>query len=160
MVDEAHERSLATDTLLGLLKKVLRRRPDLRVLISSATLEAEKVAAFFDAATLRGMAAAAARGGLQRAPALLSVAGRCHEVQARARARPRGAACCSANMHAHRRQGLPMCCAGARMRASHVVCASFDPVLLSSVMTSLPPCVSPLLMRCPHHTSLQAVCRD
>ena len=43
MVDEAHERSLASDTLLGLLKKVQRRRPDLRVIIASATLEAEKV---------------------------------------------------------------------------------------------------------------------
>lgn len=47
MVDEAHERSLSSDVLLGLLKKIKKRRPELRVIISSATLDAEKVATFF-----------------------------------------------------------------------------------------------------------------
>ncbi|MCO5576358.1 hypothetical protein L7F22_030167 [Adiantum nelumboides] len=48
MVDEAHERSISTDILLGLLKKVQRRRPELRLIIASATLEARSIAAFFD----------------------------------------------------------------------------------------------------------------
>jgi ATP-dependent RNA helicase DDX35 len=47
MVDEAHERSLSSDILLSLLKKVLRKRGDLRVVVSSATLEAERFLDFF-----------------------------------------------------------------------------------------------------------------
>ncbi|KAH5246694.1 hypothetical protein HBI42_133680 [Parastagonospora nodorum] len=47
MVDEAHERSLSSDILLSLLKKVLRKRSDLRVVVSSATLEAERFLDFF-----------------------------------------------------------------------------------------------------------------
>ncbi|KAF2645877.1 P-loop containing nucleoside triphosphate hydrolase protein [Massarina eburnea CBS 473.64] len=47
MVDEAHERSLSSDVLLSLLKKVLRKRSDLRVVVSSATLDAERFLDFF-----------------------------------------------------------------------------------------------------------------
>ncbi|KIX10636.1 uncharacterized protein Z518_01720 [Rhinocladiella mackenziei CBS 650.93] len=47
MVDEAHERSLSSDILLGLLKKIKKRRPELRIIVSSATLEAERFADFF-----------------------------------------------------------------------------------------------------------------
>ncbi|XP_076311391.1 putative ATP-dependent RNA helicase DHX35 isoform X7 [Tachypleus tridentatus] len=48
MVDEAHERSVYTDILLGLLRKIIRKRPDLRIIISSATLEAEILRNFFN----------------------------------------------------------------------------------------------------------------
>lgn len=47
MVDEAHERSISTDILLGLLKKIRRKRPELRIIISSATLDAEHFLRFF-----------------------------------------------------------------------------------------------------------------
>eukprot|EP00002_Diphylleia_rotans_P027747 TRINITY_DN5573_c0_g1_i4.p1 TRINITY_DN5573_c0_g1~~TRINITY_DN5573_c0_g1_i4.p1 ORF type:complete len:1034 (-),score=246.22 TRINITY_DN5573_c0_g1_i4:34-3135(-) len=48
IIDEAHERTLHTDILLGLVKDVARFRPDLKLLISSATLDAQKFKDFFD----------------------------------------------------------------------------------------------------------------
>ena len=48
IVDEAHERSLNIDFLLGILKRILVRRHDLKVIISSATLDAAGFSAFFD----------------------------------------------------------------------------------------------------------------
>ncbi len=47
IVDEAHERSLNIDFLLGYLKQLLARRPDLKVVITSATLDAERFARHF-----------------------------------------------------------------------------------------------------------------
>lgn len=47
ILDEAHERTLHTDILLGLLKKVLKKRPDLKIIITSATLNIRKFANYF-----------------------------------------------------------------------------------------------------------------
>uniref|UniRef100_H2YMB1 RNA helicase n=1 Tax=Ciona savignyi TaxID=51511 RepID=H2YMB1_CIOSA len=52
MIDEAHERTLHTDILFGLVKDIARFRPDLKLLISSATLDAEKFSTFFDDAPI------------------------------------------------------------------------------------------------------------
>ena len=50
MVDEAHERSLNMDFLLGLLKRLLKQRSDLKLIISSATIEEEKFSRYFSGA--------------------------------------------------------------------------------------------------------------
>lgn len=65
IIDEAHERSLNIDFLLGILKRVLPRRPDLKLVISSATLDVERFSAFFNDAPI------------------LSVPGRLHPIETR-----------------------------------------------------------------------------
>jgi len=48
IVDEAHERSLNIDFLLGYLKQLLRRRPDLKLIVTSATIDTSRFAQHFD----------------------------------------------------------------------------------------------------------------
>ena len=67
IIDEAHERTLNVDFVLGYLSRLVRRRRDLRVVVASATLEVEKLRAFFD-----------------RAP-VIEVEGRTHPIEIRYR---------------------------------------------------------------------------
>ena len=52
ILDEAHERTLDTDILMGLMKEIALRRPDLKVIIMSATLDAQKFQRYFHNAPL------------------------------------------------------------------------------------------------------------
>jgi len=52
IIDEAHERSLNIDFILGYVKRLLPRRPDLKVIITSATIDPERFAAHFDDAPI------------------------------------------------------------------------------------------------------------
>ena len=52
IIDEAHERSLNIDFILGYLKTILHRRPDLKVIVTSATIDAGRFAGHFDATVI------------------------------------------------------------------------------------------------------------
>ncbi len=79
IIDEAHERSLNIDFLLGYLRQILPRRPDLKVIVTSATIDAQRFADHF--ATLQGNADAKT---LTPAPVIM-VSGRMFAVEQRYR---------------------------------------------------------------------------
>ncbi|HEY4443159.1 MAG TPA: ATP-dependent RNA helicase HrpA [Steroidobacteraceae bacterium] len=70
IVDEAHERTLNVDLLLGVLKRLLPRRPDLKVIVTSATLDVGRISRFFGDAPI------------------ISVSGRAHPIEVRYREAP------------------------------------------------------------------------
>lgn len=47
LLDEAHERTVSTDVLFALLKKACKERPDLKLIVTSATLDAERFSTYF-----------------------------------------------------------------------------------------------------------------
>ncbi|MFO1294385.1 MAG: ATP-dependent RNA helicase HrpA [Rubrivivax sp.] len=69
IIDEAHERSLNIDFLLGYLRRILPRRPDLKVIVTSATIDAERFAQHF--------------AGAQGPAPVIAVSGRLHPVEQR-----------------------------------------------------------------------------
>ncbi|GAA6064641.1 hypothetical protein JCM10212_004483 [Sporobolomyces blumeae] len=69
MLDEAHERSCYTDLLLGVLKKIRRVRPELRIVISSATIESQTFVDFFNDTSAKTAAASGNGGATEGEPA-------------------------------------------------------------------------------------------
>ena len=86
IIDEAHERSLNIDFLLGYLKQLLPRRPDLKLIITSATIDAERFASHFatDFAAGPPQDKAAPSEGSKPAP-VIEVSGRLYPVELRYR---------------------------------------------------------------------------
>ncbi|MFI0790633.1 ATP-dependent RNA helicase HrpA [Streptomyces lydicus] len=87
IIDEAHERSLNIDFILGYLAQLLPRRPDLKVVITSATIDPERFARHFGSFATVGAAPAAAPGDGDEQPGapIVEVSGRTYPVEVRYR---------------------------------------------------------------------------
>ncbi|HET6858374.1 MAG TPA: DUF3418 domain-containing protein, partial [Streptomyces sp.] len=85
IIDEAHERSLNIDFLLGYLSRLLPERPDLKLIITSATIDSERFAAHFSPAALaeRGGAPAYVTDVLPALAPIVEVSGRTFPVEIR-----------------------------------------------------------------------------
>ncbi|MFC8598577.1 ATP-dependent RNA helicase HrpA [Isoptericola sp. NPDC057191] len=85
VIDEAHERSLNIDFLLGYLSRLLPRRPDLKLVITSATIDSERFAAHFSPSHLAeiGGAPEAVVDVLPDAAPVVEVTGRTYPVEIR-----------------------------------------------------------------------------
>ena len=85
IIDEAHERSLNIDFILGYLKRLLPRRPDLKVIITSATIDPERFSEHF-AVGESGQHSAGGESGQHRGSApVIEVSGRTYPVEVRYR---------------------------------------------------------------------------
>jgi len=80
IIDEAHERSLNVDFLLGRLKQILPKRPDLRVIITSATIDATRFAEHFGTMATVTAEDGSVQGQLRPAP-IVEVSGRTYPVE-------------------------------------------------------------------------------
>ncbi|WP_029102108.1 ATP-dependent RNA helicase HrpA [Moraxella caprae] len=76
IIDEAHERSLNIDFILGYLKRLLPKRPDLKVIITSATLDTARFAEYFKSA---------GKNGMEGDVPIINVEGRSYPVETRYR---------------------------------------------------------------------------
>ncbi|MFE7506131.1 ATP-dependent RNA helicase HrpA, partial [Promicromonospora sp. NPDC057488] len=87
IIDEAHERSLNIDFLLGYLSRLLPQRPDLKLIITSATIDSERFAAHFSPAALaeRGGAPEYVTDVLPDLAPIVEVSGRTYPVEIRYR---------------------------------------------------------------------------
>jgi ATP-dependent helicase HrpA len=85
IIDEAHERSLNIDFILGYLKQLLPRRPDLKVIITSATIDPERFSEHFGGAESNGQSAGGESGQDGAGAPIVAVSGRTYPVEVRYR---------------------------------------------------------------------------